>query len=689
MGPSRIAAMKRDLSKKAKKDDLAPGHDGDQSKVPKLDDPSLSVRSTVEGGVPATKAPVTVDPPINSKQEDPLPARAADAQDALETNNQKPSGSNSRGSPVVWHGITLPACYAGLKIDQLSFPPKKRPAQTIWTYCTSLQPSFVRFSRNQATSNPSMRSKIVRATINDSATQDQVYTAARFTAVGSNPTLNFEVRPDPAVPLYQINGLRNPAITDNGQFSPKKAADLLVSKGHFGHQMAQAAGAMFSDHFVRNDNSLLYYKGFILLTFLRDAEEAALVPNVVGVVGNVLVVNVQDVADFPILVTGIQSGALTVGATAFTDDELNILATIMRGFPVYQMPAAGQNRATYMLNQVAAPGLTLMILAPFHQPNPVIDVCSSHRMLALLLKLATVRGEEEDLVRGFTRASTLVNGRCRRMTNLAAPRAIVTTTAEIGAVSVPLVADCNALLWILDPPIVTNDEFSADFLAIASASTEELVLSSIAVGCAIGVCTSTIFLSYNIRGQQLNGAMGGPGQNSAMATAYIRDNAIAPSGAPLCRLWGRIAGSFLSYCSWVVSPTCFYGRGWSCALTAFDIPAPNTAFARLFDNEAPFVVSALCILWAFDVYPLQWGIPMRGTSIDSSSMVVQATADGFSPLAGCPELLERAINTRNRAWRSSYPGLVINLDYVATVEQSCKIFLLFSITIENTKKPVF
>ena len=505
-----------------------------------------------------------------------------------------------------------------------------------------------------------MRSKIVRATINDSATQDQVYTAARFTAVGSNPTLNFEVRPDPAVPLYQINALRNPAITDNGQFSPKKAADLLVSKGHFGHQMAQAAGAMFSDHFVRNDNSLLYYKGFILLTFLRDAEEAALVPNVVGVVGNVLVVNVQDVADFPILVTGIQSGALTVGATAFTDDELNILATIMRGFPVYQMPAAGQNRATYMLNQVAAPGLTLMILAPFHQPNPVIDVCSSHRMLALLLKLATVRGEKEDLVRGFTRASTLVNGRCRRMTNLAAPRAIVTTTAEIGAVSVPLVADCNALLWILDPPIVTNDEFSADFLAIASASTEELVLSSIAVGCAIGVCTSTIFLSYNIRGQQLNGAMGGPGQNSAMATAYIRDNAIAPSGAPLCRLWGRMAGSFLSYCSWVVSPTCFYGRGWSCALTAFDIPAPNTAFARLFDNEAPFVVSALCILWAFDVYPLQWGIPMRGTSIDSSSMVVQATADGFSPLAGCPELLERAINTRNRAWRSSYPGLVIN-----------------------------
>ena len=62
------------------------------------------------------------------------------------------------------------------------------------------------------------------------------------------------------------------------------------------------------------------------------------------------------------------------------------------------------------------------------------------------------------------------------------PRTVVTTTAEIGAVSVPLVCDCNALQWVLDPPIVHNDEFASDFLAIASSSTEDLVLSSIAVG---------------------------------------------------------------------------------------------------------------------------------------------------------------------------------------------------------------
>ena len=63
--------------------------------------------------------------------------------------------------------------------------------------------------------------------------------------------------------------------------------------------------SLYSDHFVRNDNSLLYYKGFILITFLRDAEEAGLVPNVVGAVGDVLVVNVQAVADFPVLADGI------------------------------------------------------------------------------------------------------------------------------------------------------------------------------------------------------------------------------------------------------------------------------------------------------------------------------------------------------------------------------------------------
>ena len=55
---------------------------------------------------------------------------------------------------------------------------------------------------------------------------------------------------------------------------------------------------------------------------------------------------------------------------------------------------------------------------------------------------------------------------------------------------------------------------------------------------------------------------------------------------------------------------------------------------------------------------------MRGTSVDSSAMVVQATSEGLSPLSGCPELLERAINTRNRAW-SSYPGLVINCAFQA------------------------
>ena len=56
---------------------------------------------------------------------------------------------------------------------------------------------------------------------------------------------------------------------------------------------------------------------------------------------------------------------------------------------------------------------------------------------------------------------------------------------------------------------------------------------------------------------------------------------------------------------------------------------------------------------------------MRGTSVDSSAMVVQATSEGLSPLSGCLQLLERAINKRNRAWRSSYPGLVINCAFQA------------------------
>ena len=174
--------------------------------------------------------------------------------------------------------------------------------------------------------------------------------------------------------------------------------------------------------------------------------------NVVGAVGDVLVVNAQDVADFPVLADGIQRGALTIEATKITDDELNILTTIVRAFPVYEMPAAGNNRATYMLNNITAPGITVMVLAPFNQPAAAIDVCSSHRMLSFLLKIAGMRGEEEDLVRGFTRAATLVNGRTRRMSVNRAPRTVVTTTAEIGAVSVPLVCDCNALLCVLDGP---------------------------------------------------------------------------------------------------------------------------------------------------------------------------------------------------------------------------------------------
>ena len=102
-----------------------------------------------------------------------------------------------------------------------------------------------------------------------------------------------------------------------------------------------------------------------------------------GAAGDVLVVNVQDVADFPVLADGIQRGALTIEATKIPDDELNILTTIARAFPVYQMPAAGNNRATYMLNNITAPGITVMVLAPFNQPAAAKDVCSSHRMLVV------------------------------------------------------------------------------------------------------------------------------------------------------------------------------------------------------------------------------------------------------------------------------------------------------------------
>ena len=133
-------------------------------------------------------------------------------------------------------------------------------------------------------------------------------------------------------------------------------------------------------------------------------------PNVIGAVGDVLVANVQDVADYPVLSDGIQRGAYTIEYPKFTADEVNMLATITRAFPVYQMPAAGQARATYMLNSVVAPGIPVSVLAPFAQPIPNLDVFSSHRLLSFLRKLATIRWEEEDLVRGFTRASTLVNG---------------------------------------------------------------------------------------------------------------------------------------------------------------------------------------------------------------------------------------------------------------------------------------
>ena len=118
MGPSKFAAMKRELAKKTKTEGGSADQGETVSKTPKLDDPAISARSIVEGGVPATRTPITVDPPINSKEDDPRPARSNEAQEVIDTNSQKPATSSSSGAPIIWHGVTLPPCYSGINIDQ-------------------------------------------------------------------------------------------------------------------------------------------------------------------------------------------------------------------------------------------------------------------------------------------------------------------------------------------------------------------------------------------------------------------------------------------------------------------------------------------------------------------------------------------------------------------------------------------
>lgn len=236
--------------------------------------------------------------------------------------------------------------------------------------------------------------------------------------------------------------------------------------------------------------------------------------------------------------------------------------------------------------------------------NPGAGMISISDLLAFAEKVVKHYSCRHAYVRGFIRASMLINGMVEVIG--VGNHIYMSSCLEFERFSVPRPRGRN-MVWMLLQAVWTSTInplfFEAEFFALAGLQVAGMVQLGAAVAAMVSLATSTVFHHFNITGRELTMWAG---RDPALSTHVINQLFYPASGRECTLLHMSTTLVVAAFSGMSIHWRCFSTTSWS---NGFEhrVMELNDGWQHIWHRHVPYPVLVLSMEWAVYSWILEWG----------------------------------------------------------------------------------
>lgn len=385
--------------------------------------------------------------------------------------------------------------------------------------------------------------------------------------------------------------------------------------------MSAALAPSILENLTRFDTSSIWAKAFMTYSVLSDFQHRMVAAHrayryVAPAVDPLTLVNITPAEgdldnNIALFNNGVASGSLVLHRRDLSNVDIYALRIMSvgpqcLGSLLANAEAAVAAAANHVLFTIVTPQINWVIIQAGAAALPANQVVTAAQFLASILKIATMCASNDEVVRGFIKASSIAYG---RMSN--DHSRFTSATLEMGRFSWNR-PWCHNPLWRFlnrEPARKSSAHFVKDAISLRSLTHDEVPRVMALIATLLSISVSALFQHLNISGFALN-AQGGAALVGNVASKAIISQLLRQNDTRTQTIYDLMCGFPPQISNVIVNRSCFLGSRWSDNLTSFLAAdwLPDISWQGEWGWYIPYIASPLSISGMLTAYSHLWGI---------------------------------------------------------------------------------
>lgn len=348
---------------------------------------------------------------------------------------------------------------------------------------------------------------------------------------------------------------------------------------------------------------------FILLDFLQTCDNNRLNRNVNPLAAdpvtyaNVATEEAQFNVPYQPLRAAIYGQYIVVAQRDISEREINVMRALSLGPQMWNLAANAVRPIHYWFRWDMYQWL-VWNSGPVY--NVGIDDVLPADLLTFAFKIASIYKCNDALVRGFIRASTLING-VRNVATGSREQFFICASIEAEQICLPKPVGRN-VIWTMICTVwesyVDQGDFAMDLNTLQNLNNNDWMQMSAASGAVISVGVSTAFNHFNIDGRCLN-----DWANHAQvpSTPFLRNWFEPIPGTCVLPVFNSACLVISTFTGWSLSNLCLTTFNWCNNFNNRNNVPDDDLWRRVWGRWVPYPVQPLSLQWCLIAYPCEWG----------------------------------------------------------------------------------
>lgn len=338
-----------------------------------------------------------------------------------------------------------------------------------------------------------------------------------------------------------------------------------------------------------------------------------------------------------------------------------LVQALAAGLPYFNGPEADANHTIFRHITSSSQYFLIYDDKPIEQPAAGVPTAAA--VIASIHRLSELTQDQNGMLRGYLRASTIAFGKLRTEGAAGAEeRRFFTAGLETGQTRLPTPGGYN-LLWQLlkiGPTPIPSGQLSRDLLALSSMDIGEHLRVGVISAALFGLGVSAALHSINISGRELNAwASATP----CVSTNILNDLFRKDESMDTIPLYLAAVGFSQQATKCILSADAFHTNNFCGSWVGMAALNDNTGWRGAFGLHIPYIFEPMSLQWIIQKWPSIYGYSGIGPEVNlGPELIMSENADGnqFNFWQGDSKYLEIAAGPRPYIY-IPYAGFLANI----------------------------